>query len=103
MNKLKNLKSFIEENKDEIIKKLKIASKLEIVDIEDIVEVKEYDEVEAITVYICEGETFIDSKTGELFKTETGIVFRFDGKGGTFRGKSLIINEMKLKYTFFDI
>ena len=29
MNKLKNLKSFIEENKDEIIKKLKIASKLE--------------------------------------------------------------------------
>ena len=37
MNKLKNLKSFIEENKDEIIKKLKITSKLEIVDIEDIV------------------------------------------------------------------
>jgi hypothetical protein len=26
-----------------------------------------------------------------------------DGKGGTFRGKSLIINEIKLKYTFFNI
>jgi hypothetical protein len=103
MNKLKNLKSFIEENKDEIIKKLNIANKLEIVDIEDIVEDKEYDEVEAISVYIIDGETFRDPKTGELFKTETGIVFRFDGKGGTFRGKSLIINEIKLKYTFFNI
>ena len=96
-----DLMSFIKDNKDEIIKKIK---GINVVDIYSITNDPENNEVEAEIDYISRGETMIDPKTGKPFTSLAGATFRFaDTPGGTFKGKSLNISGKELKYTIYDI